>query len=165
MSATEREVVNGKTLNTDLRPDAQAFDEIRIVTVPRYKTSGMSGDEWRISARIEFYRKGRKVHEETGLRNVETAAKFLAYEHARASDNGHAYFATEGDRCDQEGCAERATVQYRKLFDYCRSGHKTNPLELFPDRWTVRQFCDRHKQRGDCALDDADVNYELLRTL
>jgi hypothetical protein len=46
-----------------LRPDAQAFDEVRIVTVPRYKISGLSGDEWRISSHIEFYRKGRKVHE------------------------------------------------------------------------------------------------------
>lgn len=42
-----------------LRPDAQACDEIRIYTVPRYKTSGLSGDEWRISAVTEFYRKGR----------------------------------------------------------------------------------------------------------
>gem|GEM_PF-6705725 len=40
-----------------LRPDAQAFDEIRIVTVPRYKTSGLSGDEWRISAMIQFFAK------------------------------------------------------------------------------------------------------------
>ena len=41
-----------------LKPDAQAFDEVRIVTVPRYKRSDLSGDEWRISAEIQFYRNG-----------------------------------------------------------------------------------------------------------
>jgi len=56
-----------------LRPDAQAFDEVRIVTVPRYKTSGMSGDEWRISATIQFMRKGRIVHER-GISSVEVEA-------------------------------------------------------------------------------------------
>lgn len=36
------------------RPDAQAFDEVRITTVPRWKESELSGDEWRISAKMEF---------------------------------------------------------------------------------------------------------------
>jgi len=46
-----------------LRPDAQAFDEVRITTVPRYKMSGLSGDEWRISGKIQLLRKGRVVAE------------------------------------------------------------------------------------------------------
>lgn len=44
-----------------LRPDAQAFDEIRIVTVPRYKQSGLSGDEWRIHAEAPSW--SRRSHE------------------------------------------------------------------------------------------------------
>lgn len=154
--------MSGFKLNTSLRPDAQAFDEIRIVTVPRYKTSGLSGDEWRISARIDFYRKGEKVHESGGLRNVETAVGFLYAEHARACDDGAAYFASVKDRCDQEGCAEQATVLYRKKLDYCASAHPTDPCALFPDRITVRQFCEKHKRRGDCSFDDADSNYERI---
>lgn len=55
MSAEQR--TKEPRLNCDLRPDAQAFDEVRIVTVPRYKQSGLSGDEWRISAAIRLYRK------------------------------------------------------------------------------------------------------------
>jgi hypothetical protein len=41
------------------KPDAQAFDEVRIKTVPRYKTSGLSGDEWRISATIQLMLSGQ----------------------------------------------------------------------------------------------------------
>jgi hypothetical protein len=58
--------------------DAQAFDEIRIITVPRYKTSGLSGDEWRISATIQFYRNGTLQHcegmfcDQEGCRNTAT---------------------------------------------------------------------------------------------
>ena len=78
-----------------VKPDAQAFDEIRIITVPRYKTSGMSGDEWRISARIEFMRNGQVVNTEGGIRNVETAARHLSYLFDVATDNGQGYFAGE----------------------------------------------------------------------
>ena len=46
-----------------LKPDAQAFDEVRITTVPRYKMSGLSGDEWRISGKIQLLRKGKVVAE------------------------------------------------------------------------------------------------------
>ncbi len=46
-------------VNRALKPDAQAFDEVRIRTVPRWKESGLSGDEWRISATVEFWRKGK----------------------------------------------------------------------------------------------------------
>jgi len=81
-----------------IRPDAQAFDEVRIVTIPRFKTSGMSGDEWRIRANIELWRKGKLILEQSYL-NVETAARFLPFVLARAHDDGLAYFGGEGDIC------------------------------------------------------------------
>jgi hypothetical protein len=137
-----------------LRPDAQAFDEIRIVTVPRYKTSGLSGDEWRIHAEAQFFRKGRLIFSE-GCRNVETACSFVAFWHARACDDGKAYFAGDGVTCDQEGCHEPATVRYGRRFDYCQAGHKNTVFESS----AYRHFCERHKTRGDCGLDDADANY------
>jgi hypothetical protein len=143
-------------INRALKPDAQAFDEIRIFTVPRYKTSGLSGDEWRISARIEFWRKG-KLCAEDGARDVESAAKFLAWKLAMACDDGKAYYAGEGDICDQEGCANPATVTLRLRKRFCRDGHEYEPHGI-----EVRKFCDQHKTRGDCGLDDADVNYEAM---
>ena len=137
-----------------LRPDAQAFDEVRIFTQPRYKESGLSGDEWRISATVQFFRKGRLVFED-GCRNVETACGLLYGWYVRAIDDGKAYFAGDGITCDQEGCHEPATVRFRKKFEFCRHGHKTTPSDVS----LFRHFCEKHRERGDCGLDDADDNY------
>lgn len=136
-----------------LRPDAQAFDEIRITTVPRYKESYLSGDEWRIHAEVTFYRNGIEVHS-VGFRNIETACGRLYAAHGDAIDDGKAYFAGDGIHCDQEGCSERATVKYQKIADYGRDGNRTEP-----HRPSFRHFCERHKTRGDCGLDDSDTNY------
>jgi len=147
-----------------LRPDAQAFDEVRIRTVPRYKTSRLSGDEWRISAVVEFWRKGVLVHECGGYRNVETAIGFLYADYHRAIDDGKAYFAGEGDRCDQEGCADIATVTYRVKEEFSRNRpHEWHgPARGLGDKIPVRRFCARHSRRGDCGFDDSDANYELI---
>lgn len=141
--------------NRAVKPDAQAFDRIEIITIPRYKTSGLSGDEWRISAEIIFYRKGKEISR-VASRNVETAARHLAYQLDAQTDEGRGFFAGESDLCDQEGCNNSATVRADKKYNYCREGHKT-PLSspMF------RLFCDKHKERGDCGLDDADANYDF----
>ena len=139
-----------------IKPDAQGFDEVRIVTMPRYKESELSGDEWRISASMLFYRKGRLVHEAHHIaHDVERACAFAAYYHAKACDDGNAYFAGEGDLCDQEGCAEQATVTYRLKKGYERSGVE-RPLHHGGE---IRRFCQKHTTRGDCGLEDADHNY------
>jgi len=44
-------------------PDRQAYDEVRIITVPRYKNSELSGAEWRISAEVQFLHKGVVIFE------------------------------------------------------------------------------------------------------
>jgi len=137
-----------------LRPDAQAFDEVKIFTVPRYKMSGLSGDEWRISATLQFMRKGVVIHEES-YRNVQAALVFAAGDALRACDDGKGWFASVDDLCDQEGCAVPATVRYKKKQNICREGHA---VYMSPEG-DFRQFCDTHKERGDCGLDDADLNY------
>lgn len=142
-----------KEVNFALRPDAQGFDEVRIVTVPRWKTSGLSGDEWRISASIQLYRKGKLIHER-GVHNVEMGCIFAAVTYYEALDNGMAYFAGDGIHCDQEGCNAAAEVRYQLLKTFCREGHPSDPYGP-----TYRHFCERHKTRGDCGLEDADVNY------
>jgi hypothetical protein len=146
-----------------LKPDAQAFDNILIRTEPRFKYSELSGSEWRISAVVEFYRKGKKVHEFC-CRNVETACYLLGAEHMRACDYGKGYFAGEGEFCDQEGCENIATVTLKKKNNYCREGHATpaNGTRLGLDAITVRKFCDDHKDRGDQSFDDSNSNYELI---
>lgn len=138
-----------------MRPDQQRYDEVRIVTVPRFKQSDLSGDEWRISARIELIRKGQVVYEQS-YRNVETACQALPYVVLMAGEEGSVRQANIEDLCDQEGCSKRAEICYRKVADYCLEGHKTDPQ--FGDEY--RYFCREHAHRGDCGLDDADRNYD-----
>ena len=140
-----------------LRPDAQAFDEVRIVTVPRFKESGLSGDEWRIHAEAQFYRKGKLIFSE-GCRDVKTACGLAFSWYVRGCDDGQAYFAGDGATCDQEGCHEPAVVRYRRRFDYCRDGHKS----AVSDVALYRHFCEQHRERGDAAFDDSDDNYEAV---
>ena len=140
-----------------IRPDAQAFDEVRIITVPRYKQSGLSGDEWRISVETQFYRKGVLIFS-IGHRNIETACGFAYANYLGGIDDGKAYFAGDGKTCDQEGCSNSATVKYRLIKLFSREGYESTPYTK-----TYRHFCDKHSQRGDCALEDADRNYEIIK--
>ncbi len=137
-----------------IKPDAQPFDEIRFVTTPRYKESGLSGDEWRISITIEFYRNGVKVHESGGLSKMETAMGFAYAEFCKACDDGMGLYAGDENFCDQEGCSNEATVKYFLKKKYNNDGSEA---KMFGKEY--RLFCDRHKTRGDCALEDADYNY------
>jgi len=141
----------------DLRPDAQGFDEVRLVTVPRWKDSYLSGSEWRISIKAQYFRKGRMLFEESISHKMDDAASFMGWKYTCACEGTHQYYAGEENWCDQEGCAEQATVTYRKKFDWCQSGHKTETIGI-----VIRKFCDKHKTRGDCGLDDSDSNYELF---
>lgn len=136
-----------------LHHDYQAIDEVRITTVPRWKESYLSGDEWRVSGFIQYLRKGRVVHEH-GCRNVETGLRYGDWWLTEFLEQGN-YSAgrTEGD-CDQEGCAEPAAVTYRLKKLYSRDGVASDPHAP-----KIQRFCDRHKMRGDCGLEDADNNY------
>ena len=138
-----------------LKPEAQGFDEVRIVTSPRYKESELSGDEWRISATIQFFRKGKEVFT-AGARNIESAVAQVGYYHARGLDEGRGFFAGEDQLCDQEGCAEPATVAYRLKKGFNRDGNERH----LSSGGEYRCFCNRHKTRGDCGLEEADNNYE-----
>ena len=149
----------GETERRALKPDAQPFDEIRLVTKPRFKTSGMSGDEWRISVVTEFYRNGNLIHTNDGHRNMEGAVRLLDHSYIEASDNGHGYFASEDDYCDQEGCANKSTITYECVKECCGScGEVKKPRFSIP----IRQFCDEHKNRGNSNLDDMMEHYKQI---
>lgn len=141
-----------KKLRRAMRPEAQPFDEIKIKTVPRYKQSEMSGDGWRICAVTEFYRKGKLVVQ-TDASNVEYACYLLGAKHIEACDNMLGYFGGIGNICDQEGCYNIGTVKLALKKRYSREGFGENADGEY------RLFCDKHKKRGDCGLEDADRNY------
>ncbi len=56
--------IDGKTVFHKRLRDFESFDEIRLKVVPRYKTSGLSGDEWRTGVLIEFMFKGQVIEED-----------------------------------------------------------------------------------------------------
>ena len=130
------------------------------MTIPRFKQSGLSGDEWRIHAEAQFFRKGKLIFSE-GCRDVKTACGLAFGWYVRACDDGKGYFAGDGLTCDQEGCHEPAVVRYERHFDYCTAGHQT-PV---PDTSKYRHFCEKHRGRGDAAFDDADSNYQAVPLL
>jgi hypothetical protein len=143
-----------------LKPDAQAFDEIRIKVKNRFKTSGLSGNEWRISAEAEFYRKGELIDTVDCGPNMETACGLLYHRLCTQIDNGQAFFGADIDHCAQEGCSEKPTYLYRIKEAYNDQGMRTEMYDGYH-----RAFCDRHHERGDSALGDNDNNYELITVL
>lgn len=135
--------------------DDEWFDEIRIITLPRYKTSELSGDEWRISGQIQFYRKGKLLYQK-GYLNLETAIMFLGSEWTKAREQS--VDDPMNELCFQPGCSEPFIAEYRLKAEYDKSGNKS--VSKFTE-WR-RRFCSRHLRRGDCGLEDADANYEIV---
>ena len=153
-----------KKLSYALKPDAQAFDEIKLIVVPRYKSSELSGSEWRISINAEFYRNGQKVHEAWCGHSMDVAVALLASRYYEATDNGKGYFAGDGIHCDQEGCHEKAKFLYRIKKDFCSGAGKCGQeKKRYSDEH--RCFCEKHATRGDSDLKDNDENYELINVL
>lgn len=147
--------------------DDEWIDEVRIVTVPRWKESELSGDEWRFSSRIELYRKGQLLAR-SGAGRMRDAIALLPGLLIGWGGGSHigGTFEEEPDRpsefwdefCSNPGCPEQATIEFRRLHHYCSEG------EVHDRDWRAEhaRFCERHKHRGDCAFADADQNYEVV---
>jgi hypothetical protein len=142
----------------------ESFDEVTFRVVPRYKTSGMSGDEWRVCTVVELKRKGTLIYSRSYGRLSDAAAHFpwllrtVLEGPSEDIPNWMPQINRDRKLCHQPGCAEKATrvYQLKKLFS--REGYEGEssvPL--------LRGFCERHKTRGDCGLEDADRNYTGVR--
>ena len=144
--------------------DTEFFDEIVIRTVPRWKESELSGDEWRVSALAEFKFKGEVLHTHT-FQNVKAAANYLGWHRAIAGEQMERFQISQrenlaNERCGQPGCSQLAHVFYGLKARYCNEGHKTElPPSYAPTQVDVIGFCHQHKHRGDCGLEDSDSNY------
>lgn len=149
-------------------PDDSFYDDVQITVVERYKTSGLSGDEWRFSYLIELRRKGVTVAKRpVGSMAYAVVAAAAAVQVGFAELEMDPMWETvpwsqvpnEGFCC-QPGCKEKATSTYamKKLFADGNTFEKPNGEDGVT---SVREFCRRHRRRGDCGLDDADSNYEV----
>jgi hypothetical protein len=165
----------GDTFRLARHEDDEWFDAVTIRIAERWKESELSGDEWRFSYVMTFWRKGVPLARRSTSRfnwalgylpsMIDSLAPVGNDDELRdtwaeksASIFGHPdpYFE---EFCAQPGCKALATVEYRLKRSYCnRCGEGK-----VPNREQRRRFCDAHRRRGDCGLDDADVNYQLAR--
>ena len=137
----------------------EAFDKVTIEVVPRYKTSHLSGDEWRTSVMVQFWFKGVMVHAwSTGT--MQGAIMCLGGEWEQHSSPIHeGVRAREKTACDQPGCDQDATAKFVLIRETSKHGEWLDPRESSLTHY--RQFCEKHSQRGDCSREDADDNYQL----
>lgn len=140
--------------------DDEIVDHIEIVTIPRYKTSSLSGDEWRVAYELRLSRKGTVIYRRQYTRLSYALAHLpWAYQTFLEGPNKawEARIQEDEVTCAQVGCARPATVRYRLREIYAPNGE--GPL---PDEGLVfeTQFCDEHRLRGDGGREDADRNYD-----
>lgn len=143
------------------------YDDVRVRLVERWKTSGLSGDEWRFSYVIELCRKGevraRKSVHDLPYALIEAARAVLGDGPEMMGEAGgweivKAWNPREMDSvCHQPGCAATPVVRYllRKRYE----GNRATEVPIHEWEKPYRHFCERHAERGDCAIDDADANY------
>lgn len=139
-------------------PDFVAFDAVTIEVVERWKESYLSGDEWRFSATVKLYFKGVIITTETYGSLDQAMMRLQALYHDKASPVPDEWLEIEARSCDQPGCANPAQYKHILRHEYSHSGQK---LEKGYST-SFRQFCERHKKRGDCGLEDSDKNYEVI---
>lgn len=144
-------------------PEDERYDSIDIHVVERWKESELSGDEWRFSYIANVKRKGEVIIEIASSK-MEWLLDGLKWRIFTAGEEGtmdqDAWKRTQ-DLCDQPGCEEIPVVFYKRLKRYTNRGDELAPSEYY-DGNEYRQFCNSHRRRGDCDLDDADHNYQEI---
>jgi hypothetical protein len=149
--------------------DDKIFDEFDLKPEFRYKTSGLSGDEWRVSYVLTIKRKGTVLFQ----RSYHTPQDAVAHMpwlmrtmlEMEGDDDGFRKEAwvkridDDEKTCAQPGCAESAAVQYKFKEIFAPDGEGPLP-KAFDDY--VTGFCSEHSTRGNCGREDSDNNYEKL---
>lgn len=139
-------------------------DEIRVVVRERYKTSGLSGDEWRFHRVVQLYRKGHLLGERAFNGSMQTVAGFVGLAYAEISESPEfTILKGDDDYCFQPGCRELAISEYELQEEFSPQGERLHPEEQMAARWSVRRkFCAKHLARGDCGREDSDANYRVV---
>lgn len=113
--------------NKATRPDKQRYDRVDIYTVPRWKESELSGDEYRISCNADLYYKGNLI-KQMNFSDVDTAIRYLDGALVYWRENGESFdHVDDSYLCDQESCASIADVKYKRLDAWTSHGDKEYP--------------------------------------
>ena len=137
-------------------PTKDYFDEVRMVTVPRFKESGISGNEWRTSVAIELMFKGHVIYRKI-VGDMPTALLMVGNLFVCGMEPlSDEYLIVEEKKCDQPGCPEDASIRLKLK----REVHEDGTPK--PDRIVLmfRKFCSKHSIRGNGDIEDSDKNYE-----
>jgi hypothetical protein len=138
-------------------PDFEAFDRIELEVVPRYKTSGLSGDCWRQIVVARFFFKGEQVHE-AWFGSMRYAVMLLGSEWLRQQEPiPERVIELEESACDQPSCTNKAVSKYRLKRLFSRSGDLLDAADQHGTYY--RKFCKVHLRRGDANREDNDKNY------
>lgn len=151
--------------------DSGTHDKVTVETIERWKESEMSGDEYRFSYRVTWWRNGM-VFDRRSFGSMAYAQARIGMgtpeerdeeELARRVHSEREMLWTrerEAELCAQPACSLFAVAEFRLRKAWCNrcgEGHISTSDQR-------RRFCGRHLLRGDCGLDDADANYVVLRT-
>jgi hypothetical protein len=138
--------------------DFEAFDRIDMRVVPRFKTSGLSGDEWRTSVQVDFYFKAVLVHT-VYYHDMQKALMMTPHEWIMQRNPIPAKaLAIEGERCDQPGCSKPHNGAKRYLRrETSAQGEYLDRAETY--HILFRRFCAEHADRGYQSREDCEDNY------
>lgn len=144
--------------------DFDFIDKIVLEIVPRYKTSGLSGDEWRTGVVAKLIFKNHQVHE-LFYHDIETALAGLPWEkrilcEKSEPDVAGAVCKIEKGLCDQPSCSNPATNFFKLKRLTSARGELIDPADETMAYY--RRFCERHSTRGDSSREDCDDNYEKI---
>ena len=149
------------------------IDETRIALVEHYKTSDVSGSEWRYRYHIQLFRKGTLIASSDALSmNMATirvaAAVQTNFDDLAMNKDWRTIQRSEipGEGiCCQPGCPDKSTRHYvfKNLYDSQCIFKKTNEPNEFNGCLYGHEFCDRHGQRGDQQPDDSNDNYVCIQ--
>lgn len=145
--------------------DDSRYDYIELKSVERWKESELSGDEWRFSFVALFYKKGFVLKRLGGLNMMDLISEVGSVRDRGNSGDDPELLEAAGDLnrfCFQPACIELATIEYRLTDAWCRHGNKEY---TYTGRDIRRRYCNKHKGRGDCALEDSDANYTTVAKL
>jgi hypothetical protein len=136
----------------------EGIDRVELVVEDRFKQSELSGDEWRYSVLIQFYRKGVLLGTKRYSR-MEWAVSALPYEFMVFPEQSPmALWRLDSQTCAQYGCAKEAVVTYQTKKRYSERGEGPLP-EGAP---VLRSYCEKHKNRGDSDLEDSMQNLVVV---
>lgn len=160
--------INGKNYYMTDHHEAERFDHVTVEIVDRWKESELSGDEWRYAYCAYFWKHGT-IQASVGGHSInhallQAAAQFNTVTIAELDADNPDYKAfreQEEQFCSHPGCGDLWVYLMHPINAYDDRGGK---LEYPYDSLAVRGFCEKHRHRGDCGLDDSDDNYELVAT-